>query len=104
MTARCPNAILRALQAIAAGEPLDTLLALRDQELPTPQSWLDAGWEALASLEDTSFEAACLVELMEQAFIAAGEAREVRRAWSCAAPTQGQILWQRAYARLAGVA
>ena len=96
------NPILHALQGIADGESMDALLALRARSLPTAQSWLDRGWEALGSLDKHSAEAALLVDLMTHAWRARELDRQARRAWSCAAPVQGQVLWQRAWARLAG--
>lgn len=94
------NPILHALQGIARGQSMDALLALRQHELPTAQSWLDHGWEALGSLDEHSTEAGLLVELMTHAWRASEAEREARPAWSCAAPTQAQVLWQRAWARL----
>lgn len=91
------NPILAAVDSCGGGADINDLLNERQHLLPTPESWLDAGWDALATLDTDGEIAEYVVQVMCEAWKATGDlGRGARQAWLVATPRRAQVLWQKA--------
>ena len=92
------NPILAGFAALARGENLETVLVWRDDQLPTPRAWIDAGWEALGHLSLADDKTIALVETMQQAWLALDDTeRTARMEWVWGTAIGAQSLWREAY-------
>jgi hypothetical protein len=87
--AQATNPIISCLDRLQSGQSLEDVMLLRDEQLPTPRAWLEAGWEALSVLAPDHQATPWLVELMQNAWHAAGPVgREGLPPW-CTQEAQG---------------